>query len=60
MFYFFLNLQVIWQTCATVNVGYFPWGKLGCEGPGTLLATDLPENKEDGPGWRGGAKKSCS
>lgn len=43
--FFLLNLQVIWQTCATVNVRYFPWGKLGWEGPGTLLAMGLPEIK---------------
>lgn len=50
-----LNLQVIWQTCATVNVRYFPWGKLGWEGPGTLLAMGLPENKgvEEWRGWGG-------
>lgn len=28
-FFPLLNLRVIWQTCATVNVRYFPWGKLG-------------------------------
>lgn len=44
-FFLLLNLRVIWQTCATVNVRYFPWGKLGREGPGTLLAMGLTENK---------------
>lgn len=52
LFFFFLllNLRVIWQTCATVNVRYFPWGKLGWEGLGTLLAMGLPENKGGGTG----------
>lgn len=52
------NLQVIWQTCAMLNIRYFPWGKLGWEGPGTLLAMGLPENN----GCVGGAgvERHCS
>lgn len=54
-FFFFSKLQIIWQTCATVNVRYFPWGKLSPEGPGTLLTMGLPEIK--GRRWDG-AKRS--
>lgn len=58
VFFFLLNLRVIWQTCATVNVRYFPWGKLGWEGPGTLLAMGLPENKGGGGGVGWGAERA--
>lgn len=54
VFFFLLNLRVTWQTCATVNVRYFPWGKLGWEGPGTLLAKGLPEIKGCGTGGQRG------
>lgn len=52
------NLQVIWQTCAMLNIRYFPWGKLGWEGPGTLLATGLPENNGCVGGT--GVERHCS